>query len=530
MILHAALNIGFVYMNNCLFISNCRLWLNLSSTASRSIDSLFYTGNTLSFSLTSTLFLLVFFSAAHKIQTWTVAMTTVECLAIQKKRSVIVERIATATDLTWFSGKLRENEFIDARRASSVTSMQGVSPADKVSQLLDAVEAKIKLSDPHRVFNQFVAIIESNPCLKDVSQILDKTRQEIRDHATSYAPPENDNREDSIGEDGINDPAASLPSRRDSSATWSTIPVQPAHVDSFEMENGDPAQLPTCHSKNLVYSPPIVPEKNESAAKLECADGEGHAIRIATGMSVPHYENGTMQSSIMVHGSPIEQTPTPQSDSSAEDRFRPEIEQKDQQIAALNAEIDRLNTIISTLEQQKDRINADLREIKSSCESTLKKKEDELRECKDKLSLKEQENYRMREELRKAFQKAELEEKERITQYEELTDQKLKGREELYQLQCEKHQLESVHNDKIHELELRLRDKDVALEKSKREVAEKESQVRILQAQESDRKAQESDRKVETLTKRNAELERRLSEQDVKVAPYPPKCVYFRKH
>ena len=404
-------------------------------------------------------------------------MANAECRAIQKKRSLIEERIATATDLTWFSGKLRENEFIDLRKASSVTSMQGVSTPGKVSQLLDAVEAKIKHSEtPHKLFNQFVAIFESE-VLNDVSQILYKTRQ---DCATSCALPESDSREDGVGEDSTNEPAASLSARQNSSATWSTIPVQPAQVSSFETESCAPGAnvpLPTFHSPPV----PIATEKNESAAELDCADGVGHdAVRIATdSMSVSHHENGTtMRSSVMVHVSTAEQIPTPQSDSSYENLIRPiwqredRLLEKEQQIASLEAEIVRLRDNESTLLREKYRINEELTSVKSCYESTLIEKDDEH---KEKMSLKEQEIDRMREELSTAYPRAKLEMKE---QYEalvqELRDQ-LKEKEKLCQQYC--------ISKKIHELELKLKDKDVELERRKREIAEKESQVRVIQLQ-----------------------------------------------
>ena len=439
-------------------------------------------------------------------------MATAECRAIQRKQSLIVERLSTASNLTWFSGKLRENDFIDSRKTASVTSMKGASADEKISQLLDAVETKIKHSEePHKLFEQFVTIFECEPSLKDVSQILYKTRQELKDHAASYPLPENDS---SVGEDSTNDPARSRPMIKNSSATWSTTPVQAADDNSFSVAS-------------------IPPEKNEGIAELESADGEGRADRVVTNMSVPRHENGTtMRSSVMVYGSTMPETPTPQRDPSVEDLLFPirhKIQQaedrlleKDEQIDTLKAEIAALKSRVATLAQEKDSITAELMSVKSSYESTLKQKEVELAQYKKRLSLKERENDRMREEFNAALQKAQLEEKERIKEYEaaiqNLHDQKVKAVEKQCELICEKSTLYCESKDKIHELELKLKDKDIELEKSKREVAEKESQVRILQAQ-------DSYRECVTLRKNSEELERRLSEQESEVLPYPPRCV-----
>ena len=96
---------------------------------------------------------------------------SIESQVILKHRQMIVNRIATSAGPLWLSHKLQQEDFISPERAAAILNTLGISSSDKVSQMMEAVESKIKY-DPSQFFGKFVEIVESEPALEDVHQAL----------------------------------------------------------------------------------------------------------------------------------------------------------------------------------------------------------------------------------------------------------------------------------------------------------------------------------------------------------------------
>ena len=95
---------------------------------------------------------------------------------IRDHREMIVNRIVTSVGALWLSQKLQQEDFISPERASDILNTLGISSSEKVSQMIEAVESKIKY-DPSQFFGKFVAIVESEPALEDVHKALDDCYQ-----------------------------------------------------------------------------------------------------------------------------------------------------------------------------------------------------------------------------------------------------------------------------------------------------------------------------------------------------------------
>ena len=101
---------------------------------------------------------------------------SIERQVIREHRQMIVDRIATSVSALWLSQKLQQEDFISPERASDIFNTLGISSGVKVSQMMEAVESKIKY-DPSQFFGKFVAIVESEPALEDVRKALDDCYQ-----------------------------------------------------------------------------------------------------------------------------------------------------------------------------------------------------------------------------------------------------------------------------------------------------------------------------------------------------------------
>ena len=104
-------------------------------------------------------------------------VVSIESQVILKLRLMIVDRIAKSAGPLWLSQKLQEEDFISPERASDILNTLGIPSSVKVSQMMEAVESKIKY-DPSRFFGKFVEIVESEPTLEDVCKVLDDCYQD----------------------------------------------------------------------------------------------------------------------------------------------------------------------------------------------------------------------------------------------------------------------------------------------------------------------------------------------------------------
>ena len=106
-----------------------------------------------------------------------VAMATLkgaESQVIQRKLSMVVDRITKSAGPLWLAQKLQEEGFISTQRAADILNTQGISSSEKVSHMMEAVESKIRGdSNPSRHFEKFIMILQSEPALEDVVKALD---------------------------------------------------------------------------------------------------------------------------------------------------------------------------------------------------------------------------------------------------------------------------------------------------------------------------------------------------------------------
>ena len=83
----------------------------------------------------------------------------VEVTALRTNLVFITDAVTVGGTPQWFADRLVEKAFITHRDAQGILSTLGVSPAQKASQLMNSVFAKIDLSDDkRRVFLDFVDI------------------------------------------------------------------------------------------------------------------------------------------------------------------------------------------------------------------------------------------------------------------------------------------------------------------------------------------------------------------------------------
>ena len=116
------------------------------------------------------------------------AMTTLrsgvcpESQTLQRKLSMVVDRITKSAGPLWLSQKLQEEGFISAQRAADILNTQAISSSDKVSSMMQAVESRIKSdSKPSQPFGKFIDILQSEPSLQDVVRTLEAYYQDILD-------------------------------------------------------------------------------------------------------------------------------------------------------------------------------------------------------------------------------------------------------------------------------------------------------------------------------------------------------------
>ena len=94
---------------------------------------------------------------------------------------MIVDRITTSVGPSWLSNMLQQEQFMSTRKASDIFT-PSIPSGEKVSQMLEAVETKIKcaeVKDQGRLFRKFVAIVKSESALEDVRKALDDCYQAL---------------------------------------------------------------------------------------------------------------------------------------------------------------------------------------------------------------------------------------------------------------------------------------------------------------------------------------------------------------
>ena len=94
---------------------------------------------------------------------------------LRNSKSAIIDGVANQANPGWLSRKLQEKEMITAEAASTIVNSTSLSKEDKVDQLLQAVETKLRRGHglhPVETFQEFIEILRSESALEDLTQRL----------------------------------------------------------------------------------------------------------------------------------------------------------------------------------------------------------------------------------------------------------------------------------------------------------------------------------------------------------------------
>ena len=97
-----------------------------------------------------------------------------EYRTLQKNSSKIIDVVANQSDVTLFSRKLVENDFISSQLANNIVQTMGHSAYNKVDQLMQAVESQIRTArNPTATFETFMQILREIPLNQLADQLAD---------------------------------------------------------------------------------------------------------------------------------------------------------------------------------------------------------------------------------------------------------------------------------------------------------------------------------------------------------------------
>ena len=391
-----------------------------------------------------------------------VGTNSAELRAIRKNRSKLVTAIAKQGGLNWFSQKLQELDFITLERASGLTGTLGVSDEDKVSSLLEAVEAKIKSNRQGTPFSDFVKMLEDEGCFQDLGQTLQidcqmfKEASRSDDVVSGQIPTSMSEAKPSVS---IRDSPA------DSSGDMTTIPssTRPA---PFPMRSVD--------GSGQVY----VPVKNTFESDTDVADG-GEIPTLQAELPTGHQPVDDSAPSAMV---PVQQT-------SALTRAKDLHEYVGAELSAISGDVTKKDSQISDLKEQlqkhlqqedkrkqrdeeQEKQITDLTEEKKKLKTVVQEKTEELTQTKKQLAEKAC-------KLEECEQKLNLERQTKEQLQQQLDEKTTELESSRKQLANKEREFEEVRIDKDKEIaELR-----EALEEKTKEVEDQEEQVTELRAE-----------------------------------------------
>lgn len=102
-----------------------------------------------------------------------------EISAIRQNLSHITDVITIGGNLQWFANQLVENAFITQVVSGGILDMNGITPAEKASKMLNSVFEKLRNSDrKKRWFDKFVAIFSKEAAYAELVNKLRKSYEE----------------------------------------------------------------------------------------------------------------------------------------------------------------------------------------------------------------------------------------------------------------------------------------------------------------------------------------------------------------
>ena len=416
-----------------------------------------------------------------------VGTNSAELRAIKNNRSKLVTAITKQGGLNWFSQKLRELDFITSERASGLTGTLGVSEEDKVSSLLEAVEAKIQSNQRGTPFSDFVKLLESESCLQDLGQTLQYECQMIEQASRS---------DDVIsGQIAMSmseaDPSVSRRcSPADSSVDVTTVPSSTSRPASFPMRSVD--------GSGHVYV--RLPEENEEN-DTDVADEEVTTLHAV--LPIGHQQVNVSAPSLMVHqtGALARATHLQGHVGSELRAIRGDIAMKDSQISdlregqqkqllvidELKQKVEEQEKQITALTKEKEKLETEVQEKTEQLTQTneqLAKEKCQLEECEQNLTREKQAVERLKQQLELELESSrdQLANKEKeVDDVRSEKDKEIaelrKELEEAKKNEARVTELRQAEQQKILELKLELAKKENELLKSQKELAEKDAQL-----------------------------------------------------
>ena len=101
-----------------------------------------------------------------------------EITTLKTNRELIIDTVSVGDSLQWFAGRLVAKAFIPEREAQGICGTHGVATAEKASQLMDSVVAKLRASDnKSRQFHEFVDTFSHDRRYAELVKSLKKRAQ-----------------------------------------------------------------------------------------------------------------------------------------------------------------------------------------------------------------------------------------------------------------------------------------------------------------------------------------------------------------
>ena len=99
-----------------------------------------------------------------------------EITVLNTNREFIIDAVSVGDTLQWFADCLVAKAFIADKTAQGILSIHGITAAEKASQLMNSVFAKLRVSDnKSRCFNEFVDIFSHD---RAYAELVERLRKE----------------------------------------------------------------------------------------------------------------------------------------------------------------------------------------------------------------------------------------------------------------------------------------------------------------------------------------------------------------
>ena len=465
-----------------------------------------------------------------------------EYLALDKHRVAIEERIVSQAGLHWFQLKLLENDLIISEKANDIISKSHSSDSEKARHLLEAVVMRIKHdhTKPEKPFQKFVDLLEGKEVFRDLGQMLDQTRQDFRQFYSTRASTKPSRRKHRKSESENTD------SINVADSGYDTAPSIPQHHLSSPGSESELLKKPVAAFHDTsVYSPSTNSEESQN-----CEEGihihtqettQSTSGELISGATTQHHPVDNHSASVVVPGK-SEQISSSLDD--IRDGIVKHIDVLKSQLknqGELESEVKKLERRVTELTEEQEHLQSELQQVQSdskakvdSLENTvhsleikltsktqeleesnqeLQKCKQELHQKKDQLAQREQELEELKHDQSAAIQKAVAEREKEIKRIQASCEE-LKGEKKDKEIELLKTKLEYI--EKIHGLKDQLSQRVGEAAEFKARITEMNAAIEL---KEKDKQILEKEAEIFEVKRSNSEemahLRRRLSELEI---------------